>query len=185
MDMINKFDIDGDGMVSFPEFLQMMAPNEDDYQKDIAEVVQMFDTNNNGYMDLTEIENILLRFGNGGEGPPKGEDLALIHEMMDEFKTVSGWTAEYHYFKTQDAINLLAPDMVQEEQPADPQEVSTDLTDRPKHSQKNSAQKRQSSFALGAGKKDSKKGKGGIKVDGKQINLKDFCSNNLMQESSI
>merc|ERR1712226_1727688 len=75
MDMINKFDIDGDGMVSFAEF------------------VQMFDTNNNGYMDLTEIENILLRFGNGGEGPPKGEDLALIHEMMDEFKTVSGWTA--------------------------------------------------------------------------------------------
>lgn len=53
-------------MVSFPEFLQMMAPNEDDYQKDIAEVVQMFDTNDNGYMDLTEIENILMRFGNLG-----------------------------------------------------------------------------------------------------------------------
>lgn len=115
MDMINKFDIDGDGMVSFPEFLQMMAPNEDDYQKDIAEVVQMFDTQNNGYMDLTEIENILLRFGNGGEGPPKGEDLALITEMMNEFKSHSGWTAEYQYFRTQDCIKLLAPDMDQEE----------------------------------------------------------------------
>merc|ERR1712226_775606 len=71
MDMINKFDIDGDGMVSFPEFLQMMAPNEDDYQKDIAEVVQMFDTNNNGYMDLTEIENILMRFGKVVKGHQK------------------------------------------------------------------------------------------------------------------
>merc|ERR1712226_1276989 len=71
MEMINKFDIDGDGMVSFPEFLQMMAPNEDDYQKDITEVVQMFDTNDNGYMDLTEIENILMRFGKVVKGHQK------------------------------------------------------------------------------------------------------------------
>jgi len=109
MEMINKFDIDGDGMVSFPEFLQMMAPNEDDYQKDIAEVVQMFDTNDNGYMDLTEIENILMRFGDGGDKPPSGEDLRLIQEMMDEFKQFSGWSAEYNYFKTADAIALLSP----------------------------------------------------------------------------
>lgn len=110
MDMINKFDIDGDGMVSFPEFLQMMAPSGDDYQKDIAEVVTMFDTQNNGYMDLTEIENILRRFGNGGEGPPSSEDLALIEEMMSEFKACSGWSAEYHYLKTEDAINMLTPE---------------------------------------------------------------------------
>lgn len=110
MEMINKFDIDGDGMVSFPEFLQMMAPNEDDYQKDIAEVVQMFDTNDNGYMDLTEIENILLRFGDAGEGPPQGKELALVKEMMAEFKQYAGWSAEYHYFKTQDAIDLLSYD---------------------------------------------------------------------------
>merc|ERR1739848_621505 len=50
MDMINKFDIDGDGMVSFPEFLQMMAPNEDDYQKDIYDVIRLFDPNNNGFI---------------------------------------------------------------------------------------------------------------------------------------
>lgn len=28
---------------------------------------------------------------------------------MDEFKQYSGWTAEYNYFRTQDAIDLLSP----------------------------------------------------------------------------
>lgn len=107
MEMINKFDIDGDGMVSFPEFLQMMAPNEDDYQRDISEVVAMFDTNDTGYMDLTEIENILLQFGNKGEGKPNNADRRLIKEMMAEFKDYAGWSAEYHYFRTSDAIDLL------------------------------------------------------------------------------
>ena len=204
MDMINKFDIDGDGMVSFPEFLQMMAPNEDDYQKDIAEVVQMFDTQNNGYMDLTEIENILMRFGNGGEGPPDDKDRALINEMMSEFRSHSGWSAEYHYFRTEDAIQLLTPED-QRESPAakDPDSASTSLrkdssskskTDRSyggKPSKKPEAARRQSSFALGASKsknkRDSKEKKG--PKPGEQpkggIDLRNFCNSNLMYESTL
>lgn len=88
--MINKFDIDGDGMVSFPEFLRMMVQdNGTDQGKDIARVVGLFDNHNTGYMDLSEVENILLSFGDGGSGPPSEEEAVLIKEMINELKSQS------------------------------------------------------------------------------------------------
>lgn len=197
MDMINKFDIDGDGMVSFPEFLQMMAPNGDDHDKDVQEVVHMFDSQGNGYMDLTEIENILLRFGDKGEGPPKGEELAGITEMMNEFRKHSGWSSEYNYFRTADAIDLLTGQEVgttmklQEQAMIESAEreraEALALAEEGGSSgnlNKGKLEKK-SSFALGGGKdkKGSKKQKGSQKAG--QIDLKAFCNNNLIKESSI
>jgi len=109
MDMINKFDIDGDGMVSFPEFLQMMAPNEDDYQKDIYDVMRLFDPNNNGFIDLREIETILLRFGSTGL-EPSPDDIADINEMINELKRAADWSADAYVIRTEDAVTLLCED---------------------------------------------------------------------------
>lgn len=109
MDMINKFDIDGDGMVSFPEFLQMMAPNEDDYQKDIYDVMRLFDPNNNGFIDLREIEYILMRFGST-EQAPSDADVADIKEMITELKRAADWSADSYVIRTEDAVTLLSDD---------------------------------------------------------------------------
>jgi len=109
MDMINKFDIDGDGMVSFPEFLQMMAPNEDDYQKDIYDVMRLFDPNNNGFIDLREIEYILMRFGST-EQAPSDADIADIKEMITELKRAADWSADSYVIRTEDAVTLLSDD---------------------------------------------------------------------------
>lgn len=109
MDMINKFDIDGDGMVSFPEFLQMMAPNEDDYQKDIYDVMRLFDPNNNGFIDLREIEYILMRFGST-EQSPSDADIADIKEMITELKRAADWSADSYVIRTEDAVTLLSDD---------------------------------------------------------------------------
>lgn len=107
MDMINKFDIDGDGMVSFPEFLQMMAPNEDDYQKDIYDVMRLFDPNNNGFIDLREIQNILMQFGST-ELQPTQEDVLDIQEMINELKRAADWSADSYVIRTEDAVTLLS-----------------------------------------------------------------------------
>lgn len=109
MDMINKFDIDGDGMVSFPEFLQMMAPNEDDYQKDIYDVMRLFDPNNNGFIDLREIETILLKFGSTGL-EPSSDDVCEINEMINELKRAADWSADAYVIRTEDAVTLLCED---------------------------------------------------------------------------
>jgi len=193
MDMINKFDIDGDGMVSFPEFLQMMAPNEDDHDKEVQEVVHMFDSQGNGYIDLTEIENILLRFGDKGEGPPKDQELADIKEMMIEFRQHSGWSSEYNYFRTADAIDLLTGQEVgttlklQEQAMIESAEREREeaLAENNESSNKGKLEKK-SSFALGGGKdKKDKKKKGQKPNANDRIDLKAFCNNNLIKESSI
>ena len=58
MDMINKFDTDGDGLISFPEFLEMMAPNENDKYLQLKSALQLFDPNDEGIVDISEMESI-------------------------------------------------------------------------------------------------------------------------------
>ena len=58
MDMINKFDTDGDGLISFPEFLEMMAPNENDKYLQLRSALQLFDPDDEGVVDISEMESI-------------------------------------------------------------------------------------------------------------------------------
>lgn len=118
-DKINKFDIDGDGMVSFSEFLLMMVQDRDgsasNTQFDVARVIEMFDTHSNGYLDVGELESILNKFGELGLGSPSPEDKILMAEMIDEFKAkAEAENSETrkklpngHLLKTSAAIELL------------------------------------------------------------------------------
>jgi len=92
--------------VSFPEFLQMMAPNEDDHQNDIMDALRLFDPNNHGFIDLREIEKILFRFGNNGD-TPSPQEAQEINAMILDLRQAATWSADTFVVRTEDALSLL------------------------------------------------------------------------------
>ncbi|XP_063720655.1 calmodulin-A-like [Symsagittifera roscoffensis] len=64
-DMINEVDGDGNGLIDFQEFLQMMSrkAGEGDEEEEIKEAFKVFDQDGNGLIDRNELKNIMLNLG--------------------------------------------------------------------------------------------------------------------------
>ena len=63
--MIAEVDINGSGSIEFPEFLVMFMKRIKDTSivKEIEDAFRLFDRNNNGDIDVKEIKDAMLKFG--------------------------------------------------------------------------------------------------------------------------
>ncbi|XP_043836643.1 calmodulin-A-like [Dromiciops gliroides] len=64
-DMINEVDADGNGMIDFPEFLNMMARKmkDIDSKEEMREAFHAFDKNGNGYISAVELRHVKTNLG--------------------------------------------------------------------------------------------------------------------------
>eukprot|EP00794_Sanderia_malayensis_P015263 gene15263-16838_t len=64
-DMINEVDIDGNGTIDFPEFLNMMARKMKDTEgeEEIKEAFRVFDKDGNGHISAAELRHIMTNLG--------------------------------------------------------------------------------------------------------------------------
>ncbi|XP_065061487.1 calmodulin-A-like [Rhopilema esculentum] len=64
-DMINEVDIDGNGTIDFPEFLNMMARNmiDSEGEEEIKEAFRVFDKDGNGHISAAELRHIMTNLG--------------------------------------------------------------------------------------------------------------------------
>jgi len=63
--MIDGVDADGNGAIDFPEFLTMMAREMENAgsEEDTKEAFKLFDKDGNGYIDATELKDVLTNMG--------------------------------------------------------------------------------------------------------------------------
>ena len=64
-DIINEFDLDGNGVIDFKEFIPMMESYvmKDITEDELLECFKVFDRDHNGYITLPELENAMLKLG--------------------------------------------------------------------------------------------------------------------------
>merc|ERR1711953_714696 len=63
--LIMEVDLDGNGTIEFPEFLEMMKTkaNEVDQGAELREAFRMFDRNKDGFIDRTELKRVANLLG--------------------------------------------------------------------------------------------------------------------------
>merc|ERR1719400_2046532 len=63
--LVMEIDLNGDGTIDFPEFLEMMKnkANEADQLEDLKEAFRIFDRNRDGYIDTKELKNVTRMMG--------------------------------------------------------------------------------------------------------------------------
>merc|ERR1712226_913094 len=64
-DMVNKVDMDGSGMLNFPEFLMMMGlkMEAESAEDEIREAFQVFDGDGNGFINRQELACVMSNLG--------------------------------------------------------------------------------------------------------------------------
>nr|XP_060632377.1 calmodulin-A-like [Anolis sagrei ordinatus] len=64
-EMIRKLDTDGNGMVDFPEFLNLLARRmkNADSEDEVRKAFQVFDKDGNGYVSAAELRHIMTKLG--------------------------------------------------------------------------------------------------------------------------
>eukprot|EP00092_Neocalanus_flemingeri_P062616 GFUD01075567.1.p1 GENE.GFUD01075567.1~~GFUD01075567.1.p1 ORF type:complete len:149 (+),score=63.10 GFUD01075567.1:51-497(+) len=74
--LVMEVDLDGNGTIDFPEFLEMMKQkaNEVDQEADLMEAFKIFDRDKDGYIDMKELKKVTNMLGS-----------MLSKEEVDEF----------------------------------------------------------------------------------------------------
>lgn len=64
-DMINEVDVDGNHVIDFTEFLQLMAnkSKDEDYESELREAFKVFDRDGNGYISSQELRYVMMNMG--------------------------------------------------------------------------------------------------------------------------
>ncbi|VVT53321.1 uncharacterized protein SAPINGB_P003514 [Magnusiomyces paraingens] len=65
VDMINEIDVDGNGIIDFPEFLTLMARKikDTDADSEMREAFGVFDKDHDGYISKEELKTLLQAIG--------------------------------------------------------------------------------------------------------------------------
>ena len=63
--LVMEVDINGDGTLDFPEFLEMMKQkaNEGNQSDDLKEAFRIFDQDRDGYIDMKELKKVTMMLG--------------------------------------------------------------------------------------------------------------------------
>ena len=62
LNLVMEVDLDGNGTIEFPEFLEMMKSKaaEVDQESDLREAFKIFDRDRDGYIDMKELKKVNL-----------------------------------------------------------------------------------------------------------------------------
>ena len=64
--LVMEIDLNGDGTIDFPEFLEMMktkAVEENQTAEDLKEAFRIFDQDRDGFIDIKELKNVTNMLG--------------------------------------------------------------------------------------------------------------------------
>ena len=94
-DLVNEFDVDGDGQIGFEEFLILMAHKmkESNTEEDIRETFQVFDKDGNGFITAAELWQVMTIVG-------KNLTNKEVDEMIREVDTDGDGQVNYEEFVT-------------------------------------------------------------------------------------
>ena len=61
--MINEVDVDGNGTIDFPEFLNLMARKmkDNDFEEGLKEAFHVYDKNQNGFISVAELCYVMIK----------------------------------------------------------------------------------------------------------------------------
>ena len=64
-DLLNEVDNDGNGVIDFPEFLEMMAKkvSNTSSEKELVEAFKVFDKDGNGFITSKELKHVMTNLG--------------------------------------------------------------------------------------------------------------------------
>ncbi|KAK1390587.1 Calmodulin-like protein 11 [Heracleum sosnowskyi] len=64
-DMISDFDADGNGIIEFVQFLNLMFKKikENDVEEELKEAFKVFDKDQNGFVSATELRHVMINLG--------------------------------------------------------------------------------------------------------------------------
>lgn len=64
-DMISEVDVDGNGTIDFPEFLNLMARKmkDTDSEEELKEAFRVFDKDQNGFISAAELRHVMTNLG--------------------------------------------------------------------------------------------------------------------------
>merc|ERR1712079_212035 len=65
LELVMEIDLNGDGTIDFPEFLEMMKhkAGEADQMEDLREAFRIFDQDRDGFIDIGELKKVTMMLG--------------------------------------------------------------------------------------------------------------------------
>jgi len=96
--LIMEVDLDGNGTIEFPEFLEMMKTkaNEVDQGAELREAFRMFDRNKDGFIDRSELKRVANLLGTMLSKEEEEDICCLRKNVMSAGIVMSGYKENCH-----------------------------------------------------------------------------------------